>query len=138
MADQPSSTAAKKSKKKGGGIVNLFRDLIKRPKSANDSASQSNSARVSDSSTFGTHDPVPAGSAEPTNSTWVFLSSASGTRDPISGNNAGNAEPTALSKYIDSILVLSMKTWPLQILPPSSSQHWQRVKVSCNTLRLCV
>jgi hypothetical protein len=81
MADQTSSTAAKKSKKKGGGIVKLVWDMIKRPKS-NDSASQSNLTRVSVSSTSGAHDPIP-------------------------GNDAGSAEPTASSKYIGSILVLS-------------------------------
>jgi hypothetical protein len=72
MADQPSSTAAKKSQKKGRGIVKRVRDLIKRPKPANDSASQSNSASVS--SAFGAHDPVP-------------------------DNDAGSGEPTASSKY---------------------------------------
>ena len=69
MADQPSSTAALKSKKKGGGIKN-FRDLIKRPKSANDSASsQLNSTLVSVSSEFDDHDLVPgkdAGNVEST------------------------------------------------------------------------
>ena len=45
MADQPSS-AAKKLEKKGGSIVKIFRNLIKRPKSINDSASQSNSIDV--------------------------------------------------------------------------------------------
>ena len=75
MADQPSSTAAMKSKKKGGGIVKLFRDVIKRPKTVNDSASQSNLTRVSVPSAFGAHDPVP-------------------------GNDAGSAEPTASGKYI--------------------------------------
>ena len=40
--------AAKKSKKKDGGVVKLFQNLIKRPnKSANDSASQSTSTQVS-------------------------------------------------------------------------------------------
>ena len=78
MADQPSSTAELKSKKKGGGIK-LFRDLIKRPKSANDSASQSNSTLVS-VSTFGDH-------------------------DLVSGNEAGSAESKASSKYIGSILI---------------------------------
>jgi hypothetical protein len=69
MVDQPSSTAAKKSKKKGESMKKLFRDLFKRPKSANDLASQSDSTRVSVSSAFGAHDPVPgkdAGSAEST------------------------------------------------------------------------
>lgn len=52
MYDQRSSTVAKKSQKKDGGIVKRIRDLIKRPKPANDSdsavsASQSNSASVS-------------------------------------------------------------------------------------------
>ena len=73
MADQPSSsTAAKKSKKKGGGMVKLFQDLIKRPKSANDSARQSNST----ASAFGAHD------------------------DLVQKNNAGSAEPTASGNYI--------------------------------------
>ena len=79
MADP---TAAKRLKK-GGGIVyklQLARDLIKRPKSAagTDSASQSNSTRVSVSSASGAHDPVPgtvAGSAEPTaSSKCIYLS----------------------------------------------------------------
>ena len=63
MADQPTSTAAKKSKKGGGIVKKLFRDLIKRP---NESASQSNATRVSVSA-FGDHDPVlgnDVGSAE--------------------------------------------------------------------------
>ena len=38
-----SSTAAKELKKKGGGALKVFRNLIKRPKSANDLASQSSS-----------------------------------------------------------------------------------------------
>ena len=81
MADQPSSAAAKKSKKKGRGVVKFVRDLIKRPgKSVNDSASQSNLTQVSVSSAFGTH-------------------------DSAQGNDAGSAEPTASSKYIDFILV---------------------------------
>ena len=75
MADPPSSTAVKKSKKKGGGIVKLFRDVIKRPKLANDSASQSNQTRVS----------VPF---------------AVDVHESIIGNDAGSAEPTASSKYI--------------------------------------
>ena len=85
MADQHSSTVAKKSKKKGRDVVKLFRNLIKQPKSANDSASQSNSTRVSVSSAFGAQGSVP-------------------------GNDAGSAEPTASSKYIDFILVLSTTT----------------------------
>ena len=60
MADQPS---AKKLKKIGGGIVNLFRDVIKRSKSAIDLASQSNSTRDSAPSTFGARDPVPVNDA---------------------------------------------------------------------------
>jgi hypothetical protein len=64
------------SKKKGGGIGKLFQDLIKRPKSANDSASQSNSAQVSVSSAASTHYPVP-------------------------GNDEGIVEPTVSSKYIN-------------------------------------
>ena len=70
--------AAKKLKKKDGGVVKLFQDLIKRNKSANASASQSTSAQVSAVS----HDSDP-------------------------GNDAGSAEPTVSSKYIDidSILV---------------------------------
>ena len=82
MADQISPTT-KKSKKKGRDIGKLFRDLIKRPKSANDSARQSDSTRVSISSASGAHH----------------------------GTDAGNAEPTASSKYIiGSILVLSTMT----------------------------
>jgi len=47
MVDQPSSTAATKSKKKGGrNLVKPFLDWILRPKSANASASPSNSNRV--------------------------------------------------------------------------------------------
>lgn len=61
MANQTLPTAAKKLKKKCRVVAKLVSDLIKRPKSA--SASQSNSISVS------SHDPVPetdAGSAEPT------------------------------------------------------------------------
>ena len=73
MADQPLSTAAMKSKKKSGGLVKkLIRDLIKRPKSANDSASQSNSTPVSVSSAFDAHDLVqgndPGGTKSSTDS----------------------------------------------------------------------
>ena len=78
MADQLSSTTAKKTKKKG--MVNLFRDLIKRPKPANSSASQS--SQVSVSPAFGDNDPAP-------------------------GYNAGSVELIGSSKDIDSILVLS-------------------------------
>ena len=66
MADQPSS-AAKKLKKKGGGIIKFVRDLIKRAESTNDSTNQSLSTQVS----------VPgndAGSAEPTASSKCILS----------------------------------------------------------------
>ena len=81
MADQLSSTAAKKSQKKGGGVVTFVRDLIKRPgKPAKDLASLSNSTQVS-------------------------VSSAVGDHDSAHGNDAGSAEPTSLSKYIDTILV---------------------------------
>ena len=73
--------AVKRSKKKGGGVYKLVRDLIKRPKSAaggTDSASQSNPTQVSISSASGAHDPIPgtvAGSAEPTaSSKCVHLS----------------------------------------------------------------
>jgi hypothetical protein len=88
MAHHPSSTAAKQSKKKGRGVIKRFqvRHLFKRSKSANDSASQSNSTRVSFSSAIGAHDPVP-------------------------GNDAGSAAPTASSKYISTILVLSDSTF---------------------------
>ena len=85
MADQTSPTPAKKSKKKGGGIAKRVLDLFKRPKSVNDSASQLNSTRVS-------------------------VSSASGAHDPLRETDAGSAEPTASSKYIGSILVLSTTT----------------------------
>ena len=84
MADKP-ATAAKKSKKKGGGIVNIFRDLIKRPKSVNDSASQSNLALVSGSSASVAHDPDP-------------------------GNDAGSTKSRVSSKYLGSVLVLSAQT----------------------------
>lgn len=62
MADQPSSTAAMKSKKKDGGRVKkLFRDLIKRP---NDSVSQANlTPAVSVSSAIDAHDHVPGNDA---------------------------------------------------------------------------
>ena len=82
MADQTSPTA-KKLKKKGRGIGKIVQDLINRPKSANDSARQSNSTRVSVSSALSTHH----------------------------GTDAGNAEPMASSKYIiGSILGLLMTT----------------------------
>ena len=82
MADQILPTA-RKSKKKSIGIGKFVRDLIKPPKSANDSARQSNSTRVSVSSASGAHN----------------------------GTDAGNVEPTASSKYIiGSILLLSTIT----------------------------
>ncbi|KAF8073398.1 hypothetical protein FPV67DRAFT_1477641 [Lyophyllum atratum] len=66
-----SSSAAKTSKKKGGGTASFkfLRNLIERPKSVNASASPSNSSRVSLSSVAGVHDPVPrhkVGTVEPT------------------------------------------------------------------------
>ena len=86
MADQSSSTAANKSKKKGGGIVKRFRDLIKRPETANDSdsARQLISTGASVSSTFGF-----------------------GAHDLVQENDVGGA---ASSKYLYwlTILVLSM------------------------------
>ena len=94
MADQPSSSAAKRSKKKGGSMKKLFRDLFRPPNSlaatGSDSASQSNSTLVSVSSAFGSHDPVP-------------------------GKDAGSAGPMVSSKYIASILVLSTTIRPLQM-----------------------
>ena len=105
MADQSSSTAAKK--KKGKGMKNYLRDLFKRPKSANDSASQSNDS----------------------NSTGVSLS-AFGAHDAVPGKDAGSAESTASSKYIGSILVSSTTTClshhpdpigPFQSATPSSN-----------------
>jgi len=79
MADQPSSTA-KKSKKKGRrNLIKPFLDLIT-PKSANASASPSNSNRV-------------------------FVSSA---HEPVSGNDAGSADLKVSSTYIG--LVLSTTT----------------------------
>ena len=82
MAD-PTSPTAKKLKKEGRGIGKFVQDLIERPKFGNDSARQSNCTGVS----------VP---------------SASGAHYRI---DAGNAEPTASSKYIiGSILVLSTMT----------------------------
>lgn len=67
-------------------MINRFRNLIKRPESANDyAARQSISTGVSVPSAFGAHDPVE--------------------------NNAGTA---ASSKYIGFItVVLSTTTWPL-------------------------
>ena len=73
MADQPSSATAKKSKKKGRGIAKLFRDLMKQPKPANDSASQSISTPVS-------------------------VSFASDALNPFTGNDAGSTKSTASSK----------------------------------------
>ena len=71
MADQPSSTA-KKSKKKGGrNLIKPFLDWIT-PRSANASASPSNSNRV-------------------------FVSSA---HEPVSGNGAGSADLKVSSTYI--------------------------------------
>ena len=66
------SVAAKKSKKKGGGVVKLIQNLIKRPnKSANELASQSTLAQVSAVS-----------------------------QDSVSGNVVESAEPADSSKYI--------------------------------------
>jgi hypothetical protein len=82
---QPSSTATKKSKKKGG--INLFkpiRDLFKKP---NALASQSNSNRGS-------------------------IDSASGTHNSGLGNDAGPTEQTDLGKFIEPILVLSTRAQP--------------------------
>ena len=78
MADQPSSSAAKKKRE---GMKKLFRDLFKRPKSANDSASHSTGVSVS--SAFGDHDPVP-------------------------GKDAGSVESKASGKYIVYWLHLSV------------------------------
>ena len=79
MADQPSSTAANKPKKNGGSLVKFVRDLIKRPnKSGNNSTSQSNLTKAS---------------------------VASAAHRSAQGNDAGIAEPTASSKYVDFILV---------------------------------
>ena len=91
LTNQLSSTAAKKSKK-GEGMKKLFRGIFKRPRPANDSASQSNSTRVSQA--------VP---------------SASGAHDPVAGNVARSAEPMASGKCIGSILVLSTTIWSLQM-----------------------
>ena len=81
MADRPSSTTAKMSKM----FLKPFRGLVKRPKSANASASLSNSTRN-------------------------FVSSASGAHDPVPGKDAKGAERTVSGKYIGSILVLSDST----------------------------
>ena len=51
MDDQPSS-APKKWKKKGGGIIKFVRNLIKQPKSANNSTGQFHPPQVSGSSAF--------------------------------------------------------------------------------------
>ena len=66
-------------------FLKTFRGWIKRPKSANASAS-------------------------PSNSTLISVSSASGAHDPVPRNDAGSAKPTASSKYIGSISVLSNST----------------------------
>ncbi len=91
MDVRSSSTAAKKSKK-SGGIVNFFRNRINQPKSANASASQSNSTQVS-------------------------VSSAPSAHDLVSRNETGSAVPTASGKYIGVILVLSTTTQPPSMLP---------------------
>ena len=66
------SVAAKKSKKKGGGVVKLIQNLIKRSnKSANDMASQSTLAQVSAVS-----------------------------QDSVLGNVVESVEPAVSSKYI--------------------------------------
>ena len=70
MADQPSSTAAKKSKNVVGKFV---RDLFKRPKSINDSASQSNSTGDSVSFALGAHDPVPESADSTASSKYMCI-----------------------------------------------------------------
>jgi len=67
MADQHSSTAKKKSTKKGGAnFLKPVWDLIKRRKSANAAANPSNLNPGSASSASGVHDHVPVNDAEPT------------------------------------------------------------------------
>jgi hypothetical protein len=70
-------------------MVKHLRDLFKRPKPTNDSASQSNSARFSAS--------VP---------------SALGAHDPVPGNDARSAEPTVSSKYIHLSVIDDDLTFP--------------------------
>ena len=83
-------------------MVKLFRDLIKQPKSANDSAtSQSNSTRVSVSSAFGVRDSVPV-------------------------NDAGSVKSTASSKYIDFYLSVIDDDDDLASLDPTASLHSAR------------
>jgi len=82
MADHHSSAAGKKSKKKGGAnFLKPMWDLIKRPKSANDTANPSNLNQGSVSSVSGVHDPVP-------------------------GNDARTPRPTAARGFIGSISML--------------------------------
>ena len=88
MANQRPSTTEKKSKKKGGtSFLQPIWDLIKRPKSANAAANQSN---------------LNPGSV-----------SVSGVHDPVQGNDAGTAQPTAARLFLGSISMLLMTTQPL-------------------------
>ena len=73
MADQISPTA-RKSKKESIGIGKFVRNLIKRPKSANDSARQSNSSRDFDSAS-GAHNGTDAGNVEATPSSKHIIGS---------------------------------------------------------------
>ena len=74
MADQPSSTAAKKSKNKAD-LIKHVRGLFKRPKSMNDSASQSNVTQASVNSALNDHDPVLGNEAELKTSSKYMTSS---------------------------------------------------------------
>ena len=71
-------------------MKNYLRDLLKKPKSVNDSASQSDSTRVSVSSAFGAHD-----------------------HNPVPGKGAGSAESTASSKYWLHLSVIDDDLAPL-------------------------
>ena len=115
MADQASSTAAKKSKKKDGGIEKLFQNLIKRPKSTNDSASsKSNSTRVSVSE-FSDHDLVV--SAEPKASS--MYTGFSVIDDDLAPLQMSMLPCINLNSYLADLAELAHH----QILPPPFSQQ---------------
>ena len=92
MANNPSSSAAKILKKKGGDMLKRLWGIIKRPKSVtgNDLASQSNL-------------------------TQDFVTSAFGGHDPVLGNDAGSTEPTTSSKHLidDDLASFQMTKIPL-------------------------
>jgi len=109
MADQHSSTAKKKSTKKGGAsCLKLVWDLIKRPKSANAAANPSNLNPSSVSSASGVHDHVPgndAGTAEPTAREFIgYISMLLTTNQPLSRRQCCFPSGYVLSTVLDSFL----------------------------------